>query len=103
MSPTVKATTFSAVQVAAAVAVYAHLITGGWLTTRYRWDDPNVVNLLLALFEPFAILGALAYWVWRTPSLYRLLSLLFLAQVLIALGFLLFFLIFILLWHPRLM
>lgn len=103
MSPTLKAAAFSVVQIAAAVAVYGHLITGGWLTTHYRWDDPNAVNLVLSLFEPIALLGVLAYWIWRSPNLYRLLSLLCLAQVFIGVGFLLFFLAFVFLWHPRLM
>lgn len=56
---------FSAVHVVAAVAVYRHLISGGWLTNRYQLNDPNIVNLLLAIFEPIAILSVIAYWIAR--------------------------------------
>jgi hypothetical protein len=103
MSSPMKAASFSAIHVIAASAVYYHLITGGWLMTHYSLDDLNVVNLILATVEPIAILGVIAYWIWRTPFLYRLLVILCLAQLLIAIGFATFFLVFIISWHPKMM
>ncbi|HEV2095261.1 MAG TPA: hypothetical protein VGQ82_02045 [Chthoniobacterales bacterium] len=103
MSPPLKGTLISVVHVVAATAVYGHLITGGWLTNRYQFDDPNVVNLVLAIFEPIAIVSVIAYWVWRKPFLYRLISILCLVQVLIGVGFLIFILLFALTWHPKMM
>ena len=103
MSHQLKAIFFSCLQVVAAAAAYYHLVTGGWLQTHYQWNDPNIVNLLLALFEPIALVSVLVYWLWPTAALYRVLVFLSLAQVLIALGIGIFFLIFLLLWHPRLM
>jgi len=35
-----------------AACVYAHLISGGWLTNRYQLNDPNIVNLILAISSP---------------------------------------------------
>jgi hypothetical protein len=87
----------------AAAAVYYHLITGGWLTAYYSLDDPNVVNLILATFEPLAILSVIAYWIWRTRFLYRLLFIFCLAQLLIGIGSAIFILIFMLSWHPKMM
>ena len=98
-----KAAILSLVHCLVAGAVYCHLDTGGWLTTAYRLDDPNVINLALALFEPFAIASVLAYWIWRAPRLYRILRLLFLGQLVIGLGFLVFFLVFVFTWRPKLM
>src|SRR2546423_13145747 len=87
----------------AAAAVYWHLIKGGWLTNHYQLNDPNIVNLALAIFEPIAVLGVIAFWIWRTPLLRRLLSILCVIQILIGAGFLLFFLLFALTWHPKMM
>jgi hypothetical protein len=67
----------------AVTAVYRHLITGGWLTNHYQLDDPNIVNLVLAIFEPIAIVSAIAYWLWRKSFLYRRISILCLIQILI--------------------
>lgn len=94
---------FSTVHVVAAAAVYKYLVSGGWLTNQYHLNDPNIVNLGLAIFEPIAILSVIAYWVGRKLSLYRLMWILCLVQVLIAIGFLLFFLLFALTWHPKMM
>jgi hypothetical protein len=88
---------------AAAIAVYWYLITGGWLTNQYHLNDPNIVNLLLAIFEPIAVLSGLAWWIWRTTFLRRLTSIFFVVQILIAAGFLLFVLIFAITWHPKMM
>ena len=68
MSPTSKAAVISVIHLAAATASYRHLITGGWLTNRYQLNDPNIVNLVLAIFEPIAIISLIAYWLWRKPS-----------------------------------
>jgi hypothetical protein len=98
-----KAALYSALNISAAVAVYWHLITGGWLMNEYRLDDPNIVNLLLALFEPIAILSVLAYWIWRTASLRRLVAIMAVFQILIGAGFLAFFIFFAVTWHPKMM
>jgi hypothetical protein len=103
MSLRSKAVLFSIVQLIAAVFVYWHLITGGWLTNRYQINDPNIVNLVLAIFEPIAIVSVIAYWLWRKSFLYRLISILFLVQILIGVGFLILILLFFLTWHPKMM
>lgn len=93
----------SVVHLVAAVAVYRYLITGGWLTNHYQLNDPNIVNLALAIFEPMAIVSVMAYWLLRKQLLYRLISILCLVQILIGAGFLIFILLFALTWHPKLM
>ena len=94
MSPKLKAGLITLVHVVAATAVYRYLITGGWLTNQYQLNDPNIVNLVLAIFEPIAIVSVIAYWLWRKSFLYRLISILCLVQILIGAGFLIFFLLF---------
>ena len=103
MSPPLKPVLISIVHVIAATAVYRYLITGGWLTNHYQLNDPNIVNLLLAIFEPIAVLSVIAYWLARKPFLYRLMFILFLVQILIGAGFLLFILFFFITWRPKLM
>lgn len=103
MSPPSKAGLISVVHVVAATAVYRHLITGGWLTNRYQLNDPNIVNLALAIFEPIAVVSVIAYWLLRKRVLYRLISILCLVQILIGAGFLIFILLFVFTWHPKLM
>ena len=103
MSPKLKAGLISVVHVVAAAAVYRHLITGGWLTNHYRFNDPNIVNLVLAIFEPIAIVSVVAYWLLRKQFFYRLISILCLVQILIGAGFLIFILFFALTWHPKMM
>ena len=98
-----KATLFSFINFIAGAAVYYYLITGGWLTNHYQLNDPNIVNLVLAIFEPIAIICVIAYWLWRKSFLYRLMSILALIQILIGAGFLTFILLFMLLWHPKMM
>jgi hypothetical protein len=90
-------------QLIAAAAVYWHLIKGGWLTNHYQLNDPNIVNLALAIFEPIAVLSVIAFWIWRTSSLRQLMLILGVIQILIVAGFLLFFLLFALTWHPKMM
>src|ERR1017187_5201969 len=103
MSPTLKAGIISIIHVVAATAVYRYLITGGWLTNRYQINDPNIVNLVLAIFEPIAIVSVIAYWLWRKSFLYRLMSILALVQIIVGGGFLILILLFMLLWHPKMM
>src|SRR6202795_4472854 len=103
MSLSSKATLFSLVHLVAAAAVYRYLITGGWLTNHYQLNDPNIVNLVLAIFEPIAIISVIAYWLLRKPGLYRLMSILCFVQILIGVGFLAFILLFMFTWHPKLM
>ena len=86
-----------------AAAVYWHLIKGGWLTNHYQFNDPNIVNLALAIFEPIAVVSVIAFWIWRTSVLRRLMLILGVIQILIVAGFLLFFLLFALTWHPKMM
>ena len=76
MSLTSKAALISVLNVIAATVVYRHLITGGWLTNHYQLNDPNIVNLVLAIFEPIAIVSVIAYWLSRKRFLYRLISIL---------------------------
>ena len=103
MSPKLKAGVITLVHLIAATAVYRHLITGGWLTNHYQLNDPNIVNLVLAIFEPIAVMSVIAYWLLRKPALYRLMSILCLVQILIGVGFLAFILLFMFTWHPKLM
>ena len=103
MSISRKAALYSAVNIIAAVAVYWHLINGGWLMNQYQLDDPNIVNLVLAIFEPVAILSVIAYWIWRTAFLRRLVAIMGVIQILIGVGFLAFFIIFALTWQPKMM
>ena len=93
----------SAVNIIAALWVYSYLISGGWLTNRYALNDPNIINLVLAIFEPIAVLSVLAYWIWRTSFWYRLLFIFAIVQLLIGVGFALFVLLFALMWKPKLM
>ncbi len=55
---------YSLVTLVGAAWVYRYLISGGWLTNHYELSDPNIVNLFLAIFEPIAALGVIAYWIW---------------------------------------
>ena len=103
MSLRSKATLFSVVNLIAAAAVYWHLVKGGWLTNHYQLDDPNIVNLVLAIFEPIALISVIAYWLWRKSFLYRLVSILALIQIIVGAGFLIFLLVFMLTWHPKMM
>ena len=98
-----RAIVYSAINVVAASAVYWHLIKGGWLTNHYELNDPNIVNLGLAIFEPIAVVCVAAYWILRTSILRRMLVLLGAVQILIGTGFLVFFVIFAMTWHPRMM
>lgn len=97
----------SVVHIVAAAFAYWHLISGGWLTTAtisaYRLNDPNIVNLMLAIFEPIAVASVIVYWLSRRPFFYRLMSILCLVQLLIGTAFLIFILLFIFTWHPRMM
>lgn len=103
MSSPLKAGLISVVHIVAAAAVYRYLIAGGWLTNHYQLNDPNIVNLVLAIFEPIAIVNVIAYWLLRKPVLYRLISILCLVQILIGAGFLVFILLFVFTWHAKMM
>ena len=103
MSLRSKATLFSFINLTAGAAVYRYLITGGWLTNHYQLNDPNIVNLVLAVFEPIAIIGVIAYWIWRKSFLYRLIVILAVIQIVIGAGFLIFILLFMLTWKAKMM
>jgi hypothetical protein len=100
---TTKAIWYSAGHLVAAAAVYRYLITGGWLTNHYRLNDSNIVNLGLAIFEPIAVVCVVAYWIWRTEVLARLLWRLFVIQIIIGIGFLAFIVLFFVTWRPKMM
>ncbi len=91
------------VHLIAAAASYWYLINGGWLMNHYQLNDPNIVNLLLAIFEPVALLWVIAYWFRQTPFLYSVIYVLSCVQLLIGASFLIFFLVFALTWHPKMM
>ncbi len=103
MSLESKATLWSVLNLLGAALVYRYLLTGGWLTNQYHLNDANIVNLVLAIFEPLAVLGVIAYWVGRKSFLYGLLLILALLQIVIGAGFLAFILLFMLTWHPKIM
>jgi hypothetical protein len=94
---------YSIVNLIAAAWVYRFLITGGWLTNHYQWNDPNIVNLVLAIVEPVAVLAVISYWIWRTPFLYRLLFIFFVVQIVIGAGFLAFIGLFFFTWKAKMM
>jgi len=94
---------YSIVILMGAAWVYWYLVTGGWLTNRYHLDDPNIVNLALAILEPAAVISVAAYWIWRRRFLYRLLFAFFVIQLLIGAGFLAFILFFFFTWKPKMM
>src|SRR5205085_10685684 len=97
---------YSAVTLTGAVWMYRFRTTGGWLTHHYQLNqlnDLDSLNLIPVMFEPIAVLGVVAYWVWRTRELYRLLLFLFLGQLLIGASYLAMFLLFILTYKPRMM
>jgi hypothetical protein len=97
MSLWLKATLFSVVNVVACAAVYWYLSTGGWLTSHYQLNDPNIVNAVPAIFEPIAIISVITYWQWRKSFLYRLMSILALIQIFAGAGSLFVILLFMLL------
>jgi hypothetical protein len=94
---------YTAVIVIVAAWVYRLLYTGGWLSHHYEFNDPNVVNLLLAIIEPITVVIAVAYWIWRARRLYRLLFFSFIVQLLVGAGFVAFIGFFILTWKPKMM
>jgi len=101
-----KSIIYSAVTLIGAVWMYRFLNSGGWLTHHYQLNqlnDPDSLNLIPVIFEPIAVLGVVAYWVWRTRQLYRLLFFLFLGQLLIGASYLAVFLLFVLTYKPRMM
>ena len=99
-----RAIIYSAIILIGAIWSYRFLYTGGWLTNPYyRLNDPDIVNLVVAIFEPIAVLCVIAYWSWRTRPLHRLLFISFLAQLIVGAGYLVVFLLFVLTYKPRMM
>src|SRR4051812_13676872 len=103
MSEASKATLISVIHVIAAILIYRYLISGGWLTNQYHLNDPNLVNLVLAIFEPLAIISVIAFWIRRKRAFYRLMCALCVVQVLVGVGFAVFVIFFALTWQPKLM
>ncbi|MFL6588689.1 MAG: hypothetical protein ACJ8M4_00805 [Chthoniobacterales bacterium] len=73
------------------------------MTNHYHLDDPNIVNLALAIIEPIAVLGVVAYWIGRTRFLYRLLFAFFIVQIIIGVGFAAFIGFFFFTWKAKMM
>jgi len=94
---------YSLVNLVIAVVVYRLLISGGWITHHYDLRDPDVVNLVLAIVEPILVLVVIAYWIWRTRVLYRLLFIAFVVQLIVAAGFIAFIGFFFLTWKAKMM
>ena len=84
-----------------ASGVYWHLITDGWLTNNYHWDDPNNINLVLVMFEAFCAVVVVLLGVARKRFFYKLLIDLVVIQFILVAGFLILLLIFMLTWHPK--
>src|SRR5581483_9589535 len=100
----IKPLVYSIFLVLAGAIIYRHLYTGGWLTNPYyRLNDPDIINLFLAILEPLLMLVVVAYWLRRNQWMYRILFMTFLLQLLICLGFTLFSAWFFLTYKPRLM
>ena len=100
----IKPIIYSAVILIGAIWTYRFLYTGGWLTNPYyRLNDPDLVNLIVAIFEPIAVAAVIAYWIWRTRALYRLLFASFLTQLVVGAGYLVTFLLFVFTYKPRMM
>jgi len=95
---------YSVVIAVAGLDIYWHLYTGGWLTNPYyRLNDPDIVNLVLAVLEPILFLVVVAYWLTTSALFQRILFWSFILQLLICIGFGLVILLFVLTWHARLM
>jgi hypothetical protein len=101
--PQFKGILYSVVIVVAGLDIYWHLYTGGWLTNSYHLNDPDIVNLVLAIVEPILVLGVVVYWLTASATLQRVLFWSFILQLFICAGFGLVMLLFVLTWHPRLM
>jgi len=100
----IKPIIYSAVILIGAIWTYRFLYTGGWLTNPYyRLDDPDLVNLIVAIFEPIAVAAVIAYWIWGTRAFYGLLFASFLTQLVVGAGYLVTFLLFVFTYKPRMM
>jgi hypothetical protein len=94
---------YSVLNLIGTALVYRLLITGGWLSHAYELDNPNIINLVLAIFEPIVVAGVAAYWIWRTPFFYKLLFIFFIIQLVIDAGFLALIGFFVLTYKPKMM
>jgi hypothetical protein len=57
----------------------------------------------VAIFEPIAVVAVVAYWIWRTHTLYRLVFISFITQLIVGAGYLTMFLLFVFTYKPRMM
>ena len=95
---------YSTVILIGAIWTYRFLYTGGWLTNPYyRLNDPDIVNLLVAIFEPIAMAAVIAYWISRRRNFYRFLFISFITQLIVGAGYLAMFLLFVFTYKPRMM
>ncbi len=99
-----KAIVYSVFTVGAGLIIYWYLYKDGWLTNPYyHLNDPDIINLFLAILEPLIVLAAIVYWLNRRPWFYRLLFVSFILQLAIVLGFAALIILFALTWQPRMM
>jgi hypothetical protein len=98
-----KAVFLSGFNVIAAAVIYRYLYKTGWVTHHYDLRDSDSIKLVPVIVEPIAVLCVLAYWVWRTPFLYRLMFVLAAIQLLFGAAFIADVLSFHLAYHPRMM
>jgi len=82
--------------------IYWQLYEGGWLTNPYyRWNDPDDINLVLAIFEPLCAVVLVALIAVRKRFFYKLLLDLLIIQLIIAASFVILIVWFALTWQPR--
>lgn len=84
-----------------ATEVYWHLINGGWLAAHYHWDDPDNINLVMAIFEALAAAVTVALLISRRRFFYRLLIDLMFIQLLLAVVMAGLVLLFVLTWKSK--
>ncbi len=95
---------YSVINVGLGLFIYWHLYIGGWLTNPYyRLNDPDIVNLFVAILEPLIVLSVIVFWLNRSRTAYRFLFAAFVLQCLIAAGFAAVLILFVLTFKPRLM
>jgi len=81
--------------------VYRYLIIDGWLTNNYHWNDPDIFNLVLAIFEALCAAAVIALAIARKSFFYKLLVDFLVIQILLGIGFVTMLVIFPLTWHPK--
>jgi len=80
---------------------YWNLAKAGWLTATYHWNDPDDINLVLALFEGLCALAVFAFAAFRTTFLSKLLNGLLVIQLILAVSIFALVMYVVLTWKPR--